>query len=628
MRPRLLALTTLLLSAWAGSVFGQSPSLDLRGFRPSWDHTSALYTEPTTTSRQGEWNMGLWASYGHRLITLEGTGGDEAFVPLRHQLSLDYVAAIGVFDWLEIGGSVPTVLYQSGDEIPGSDLPTAAFGDPGLGAKLSLLEPGELGGVGVGLLGRGTIPVGSETGYVGEGAATGELRALGELRLIALNVQATAGVRLRAEEETFFGQDFEHDLPWGVGLSVRPQAFGLDSKGRFRWNAELRGALSLTPEFGDQQTSPLITGLSARYTVGDVSLLAGVEIALNSAVGNASLRPVVSFDWAPRFYDADDDGIEDDDDECVELAEDKDGFEDSDGCADFDNDDDGVADEDDRCPAEQEDEDEFQDDDGCPDPDNDKDGVPDSADACPNESAPATANPKTSGCIPKDTDQDGVLDSDDRCPEQAEDKDGFQDADGCPDPDNDGDRVVDEEDACPSAPGPLRSDVALSGCPNPDRDGDTYDDANDRCPDEAEDFDTVTDEDGCVDADPAYVPPARRPLVTFDETKGVLALRLPITFVAAPTGGEVDPKSLPTVRALAALANKHPEWVLLIGVRPAKDDAEAEQQALSRSFALVHLLRTLTHREQVAESVGFGAVAKQPGAQKTGLGILILKGKK
>ena len=35
----------------------------------------------------------------------------------------------------------------------------------------------------------------------------------------------------------------------------------------------------------------------------------------------------------------------------------------------------------------------------------------------------------------------------------------------------------------------------------------------------------------------------------------MLALRQPIAFVAAPSGGEVDPKSLPTVRALAALAN-------------------------------------------------------------------------
>ena len=59
--------------------------------------------------------------------------------------------------------------------------------------------------------------------------------------------------------------------------------------------------------------------------------------------------------------------------------EDKDGFEDDDGCPDLDNDRDGVPDEKDKCPAQAEDRDEFEDGDGCPDDDNDKDGVADNS---------------------------------------------------------------------------------------------------------------------------------------------------------------------------------------------------------------------------------------------------------
>src|SRR5687767_735998 len=40
-----------------------------------------------------------------------------------------------------------------------------------------------------------------------------------------------------------------------------------------------------------------------------------------------------------------------------------------------DEDDDGMADRDDACPNEPEDRDDFEDADGCPDPDNDRDGV-------------------------------------------------------------------------------------------------------------------------------------------------------------------------------------------------------------------------------------------------------------
>ncbi len=73
--------------------------------------------------------------------------------------------------------------------------------------------------------------------------------------------------------------------------------------------------------------------------------------------------------------DRDGDGIPDSKDQCPDLAEDKDGFQDQDGCPDYDNDNDGIPDTKDKCPNEAEDRDGFEDQDGCPDPDNDKDGI-------------------------------------------------------------------------------------------------------------------------------------------------------------------------------------------------------------------------------------------------------------
>ena len=62
-----------------------------------------------------------------------------------------------------------------------------------------------------------------------------------------------------------------------------------------------------------------------------------------------------------------------------------------------DKDGDGILDDVDKCPNDPEDKDGFEDDDGCPDPDNDKDGVPDASDKCPNEPGPADNN----GCPKK-----------------------------------------------------------------------------------------------------------------------------------------------------------------------------------------------------------------------------------
>jgi outer membrane protein OmpA-like peptidoglycan-associated protein len=131
--------------------------------------------------------------------------------------------------------------------------------------------------------------------------------------------------------------------------------------------------------------------------------------------------------------DPDGDGIVGTSDHCPDVAEDKDGFQDEDGCPDPDNDADGIPDLRDRCPNEPEDKDGFQDEDGCPDPDNDADGIPDVKDRCPNE---------------------------------PEDKDGFQDEDGCPDPDNDGDGIPDVRDRCPNQPETKNNYQDDDGCPD------------------------------------------------------------------------------------------------------------------------------------------------------------------
>jgi OOP family OmpA-OmpF porin len=161
-----------------------------------------------------------------------------------------------------------------------------------------------------------------------------------------------------------------------------------------------------------------------------------------------------------------------------------------------DSDGDGIPDSVDKCPHDPEDKDGFQDEDGCPEPDNDHDGVPDVVDRCPMTPGPAS----NQGCplvAAADRDGDGIADDVDRCPDQPEDYDGYQDSDGCPEADNDGDGVLDAVDRCPNMPGP----AANYGCPIQDRDGDGIPDNVDKCPDEPEDKDGFQDQDGCPDLD-------------------------------------------------------------------------------------------------------------------------------
>jgi len=136
---------------------------------------------------------------------------------------------------------------------------------------------------------------------------------------------------------------------------------------------------------------------------------------------------------APGRNDRDGDGIPDSVDACPDEPEDKDGFQDDDGCPDLDNDGDGIPDVDDQCPNDPEDKDGFQDTDGCPERDNDNDGIPDAQDKCPNDPEDKDGFEDDDGCPDMDNDGDGFPDSVDKCPNDPETVNGFEDDDGCPD---------------------------------------------------------------------------------------------------------------------------------------------------------------------------------------------------
>jgi len=134
-----------------------------------------------------------------------------------------------------------------------------------------------------------------------------------------------------------------------------------------------------------------------------------------------------------KIGDTDLDGLIDTVDKCITMPEDKDGFEDSDGCPDIDNDNDGILDTVDQCPNNPEDRDSFEDEDGCPDLDNDKDGILDDVDQCPNAPEDMDGFEDADGCPELDNDKDGLVDTVDQCPNDPETVNKFKDEDGCPD---------------------------------------------------------------------------------------------------------------------------------------------------------------------------------------------------
>ena len=190
-------------------------------------------------------------------------------------------------------------------------------------------------------------------------------------------------------------------------------AFGIGARWDFhrRFGARVDGRMLVIPGYDSVKlTSALQT---------DWEAMAGFYVRLGTTAG-----------------DSDKDGIDDDHDKCPNDPEDRDGFQDEDGCPDPDNDADGIPNDKDKCPNEPETVNGFQDEDGCPDVlDKDNDGIPDDKDKCPDQPETKNGYQDEDGCPDElpDQDKDGIPDKDDKCPSEPETKNGFEDSDGCPD---------------------------------------------------------------------------------------------------------------------------------------------------------------------------------------------------
>ncbi|MDX2094161.1 MAG: OmpA family protein [Kofleriaceae bacterium] len=199
---------------------------------------------------------------------------------------------------------------------------------------------------------------------------------------------------------------------------------GIKFRGGDHWGLRLDGrALFVPSSENDMPPSEDVKKITT-----DFEALASVYVSFGGPKKEAAPPPPPPIDEDP-----DKDGIKGAADQCPVDPEDKDAYQDDDGCSEPDNDSDGILDAADKCPNEAEDKDGFQDDDGCPELDNDADGLADNQDQCPNEPEDKDGFQDEDGCPDPDNDTDGVLDATDKCPTEAETKNGFQDEDGCPD---------------------------------------------------------------------------------------------------------------------------------------------------------------------------------------------------
>ena len=406
-----------------GPAVAAAQDFPVERMRVSLDRNGIIGTEWADSVPQFAWNIGTWIGLADDPLVVEDRDTGERVQSIVHRrLGGGLFGAIGATSWLEVGIELPLVYTQSSSGVTDGVSSSPKLGDIRFAPKLTLR--GGRDRVNVGLLVGFTLQSNGSGAYAGDGGATFDPELLisrafthwrfsGNLGYLARRTEQFMDLRVDDELYLRLGGGYRFDKP--VELDV---TFNMSTQA--------------SHPFGEINTDPFEVDAAVQWDVTkDVTLFGLAGFGIDSGFGAPDWRVVAGIRYtrhekpapAPIAYvelDRDHDGIPNDRDKCPDAAEDKDGFQDEDGCPDPDNDGDGVLDVDDKCPMEPEDKDGFQDTDGCPDPDNDQDGVLDVEDKCPLEPGPAANQ-------------------------------------GCPDPDRDGDGVVDRIDNCPDEPGPAEN---------------------------------------------------------------------------------------------------------------------------------------------------------------------------
>lgn len=349
-----LAACTLLVSRATAATVAVPFGLDAQALDPVAAPGPTLVTE-TSEPWSGPLAVTLLTHHADDPLVWRTDEGEE--IPVVEGILSTDLRVGGALAAFRYGLHLPLIVADQRDAGEG-----IGFGESALFVGFSPLRASR-SPVGLALVGRVGLPLWTVDAPVAPSGPSGQaLLALDRQQgpvLLALNVGGRVAPAVSLSDATLGTRGlarFAAAVPFGAAGGIAFEAMA---------EADLAPPLFEAP------------GLTAEWLVGgwargpaDLVIRAGAGTGLTGGVGAPDHRILVGVGWepGPRTVDADDDGVSDRHDRCAGEPEDRDGFDDGDGCPDPDNDGDGVADVADRCPDEADDPDAVLDADGCPDP--------------------------------------------------------------------------------------------------------------------------------------------------------------------------------------------------------------------------------------------------------------------
>ena len=250
---------------------------------------------------------------------------------VEHRVTASVSAAASVLPWLELGATVPVVLYQSGnsamsrsgDVIMGAVPSNVSLGTPWLQGRVGVLQERSGAPLDLGFTVMMGLPMGSGASLTREKTVSGEVLVGAGRTLGPVRIAAEAGAHLREQAKVGSGSEaIGSRLLGSLGVSTVGAAF----------RAEI-SARAFVPLTAQPVSAELLAGV--RYAVKDFEFFALAGPGLGNAPGTPVFRALlgVSFGGVPNALcsgrmqelacprqDFDGDGIANADDLCPEEA--------------------------------------------------------------------------------------------------------------------------------------------------------------------------------------------------------------------------------------------------------------------------------------------------------------------
>jgi cysteine-rich repeat protein len=402
----------------------EAPRLNIQSFRTVAQPRGYSRVHNDLQARGRSFGAMATLTYAYRPLELGlPAGGKRSAALIDTMVGVDVAMFGAATDWLTVAASMPVgnFLYTSdtgrrfASEL-GYQEKSGGVGDLRVELGIQPLRQDTGSPLSLAIVPHVVAPTGDRNLFL----STGSVHAGGTVvigrRWDFLRLSGEAGYDWQATSAQV-GQVYADDaLRWGLGVGVPLRG------GTWEIQAEYVGAATVSGP-GKQLLGDGFAGnhlasdvqLAAQYRSMDAPIWVGFGLGrgLTHGYGSPAMRGFLQLGGvlepkpedptagpALDVSDDDRDGVLGANDQCPDRREDRNGFQDEDGCPDNDEDFDGIADDIDACSRTPEDVDLFQDGDGCPEPDND---------------------------------QDGVQDVDDECPKDPEVTNGLDDLDGCPD---------------------------------------------------------------------------------------------------------------------------------------------------------------------------------------------------